>query len=530
MTARIRALIVCVALSAGLLASVGAAAAATRYASPSGSAPSGGGPYCTRASPCDLGSAISGPGVADGDTVLLGPGAYPPIPGDVDARSALTIMGTGAAPADTTIDVIGNFYVRNASSRVSNLALQVHGIFGFAFLGTLADRLIVTSSGPSLRTCTIVAGELRDSVCANSRGVAAIFSESYALAPSPVGATIRNVTAVGTGGANGLLAVATTGAPVRLAITNSIVRGQSVDVRTLDDGTGGAASVALDHSSYSTTKASSPDSVTPPGTNANQARAPAFVNPAANDFREAPGSPTIDAGTSAGVVAGERDAGGNQRAQGSAPDIGAYESPPPGQQPLAAFTASPRAGVVARRIAFDASGSHDPGRGGSIASYAWTFGDGSSATGETTSHAYLAPGRYTVRLTVLDGLGRSASASRRIVVAPLRPSVRVLGRSRRAALAHGLAVRVTGEGKATLRLLLLPSRHSRHSRRSPRAILLGTVTIALDPRRGQTVHVRLSHKARVLLAAAKRAVVQAELSERVGRVRVGPARTTVRLR
>jgi PKD repeat protein len=41
-------------------------------------------------------------------------------------------------------------------------------------------------------------------------------------------------------------------------------------------------------------------------------------------------------------------------------------------------------------------------QGGSIASYLWNFGDGSTSTAQNPSHNYLAFGNYTVSLTVTD--------------------------------------------------------------------------------------------------------------------------------
>ena len=60
-------------------------------------------------------------------------------------------------------------------------------------------------------------------------------------------------------------------------------------------------------------------------------------------------------------------------------------------------------------ITFNGSGSSDPD--GTIASYAWTFGDGGSASGMTVSHAYATAGSYTVRLTVTDNLGATGSTT-----------------------------------------------------------------------------------------------------------------------
>ncbi|HEY1739601.1 MAG TPA: PKD domain-containing protein, partial [Acidimicrobiia bacterium] len=69
------------------------------------------------------------------------------------------------------------------------------------------------------------------------------------------------------------------------------------------------------------------------------------------------------------------------------------------QPPIAKFTA----GCTKRSCSFDAGPSHDPD--GSIVNYAWDFGDGTTASGITTSHDYTANGSYTVQLTVTDNLG-----------------------------------------------------------------------------------------------------------------------------
>ena len=62
---------------------------------------------------------------------------------------------------------------------------------------------------------------------------------------------------------------------------------------------------------------------------------------------------------------------------------------------------------------FDASDSMD---NGTIVSYSWDFGDGSTGTGRTALHVYSAPGQYQVRLTVTDDAGQSASLTRQLQV------------------------------------------------------------------------------------------------------------------
>lgn len=84
------------------------------------------------------------------------------------------------------------------------------------------------------------------------------------------------------------------------------------------------------------------------------------------------------------------------------------------QAPAARFTASPTSGVAPLKVTFDASGSSDPD--GSIASYSWDFGDGSSGSGVKVEHTYQSAGNYTVRLTVTDNGGATASAQQTITV------------------------------------------------------------------------------------------------------------------
>ena len=60
-------------------------------------------------------------------------------------------------------------------------------------------------------------------------------------------------------------------------------------------------------------------------------------------------------------------------------------------------------------LAVDGSTSKDVD--GTIASYAWSFGDGATGTGATAQHTYAAAGTYTVGLTVTDDRGGTATAT-----------------------------------------------------------------------------------------------------------------------
>lgn len=77
----------------------------------------------------------------------------------------------------------------------------------------------------------------------------------------------------------------------------------------------------------------------------------------------------------------------------------------PGSGPVAAFTATAGNGTV---WLFDASGSAS-GRG-SISSYQWNFGDGTTGSGVSVSHSFTA-GTFAVTLTVTDSSGASAQSS-----------------------------------------------------------------------------------------------------------------------
>lgn len=81
----------------------------------------------------------------------------------------------------------------------------------------------------------------------------------------------------------------------------------------------------------------------------------------------------------------------------------------PNAQPPVANAGGPYAGTVNVAISFNGGASRDPD--GSVVSYLWNFGDGATASGVTSMHAYSVAGSYTVRLTVTDNDGLTNSAS-----------------------------------------------------------------------------------------------------------------------
>ena len=79
----------------------------------------------------------------------------------------------------------------------------------------------------------------------------------------------------------------------------------------------------------------------------------------------------------------------------------------PNQPPVASFSVDVAEGSAPLEVRFDASASSDPD--GSIASYAWSFGDGATGSGRVATHVYENAGSFTPRLTVTDDRGAAAS-------------------------------------------------------------------------------------------------------------------------
>jgi PKD repeat protein len=80
------------------------------------------------------------------------------------------------------------------------------------------------------------------------------------------------------------------------------------------------------------------------------------------------------------------------------------QEPPPQNNPPEAVIVEPIDGAsfeVGESVYFDGTGSSDPDD--DSLSYIWDFGDGVTATGETTSHIYSESDTYTILLTVNDG-------------------------------------------------------------------------------------------------------------------------------
>lgn len=82
--------------------------------------------------------------------------------------------------------------------------------------------------------------------------------------------------------------------------------------------------------------------------------------------------------------------------------------------PKPCFTFTPSYGQAPLDVDFNAACSSDPV--GSIVSYSWNFGDGTTGTGVAPTHWYWNSGNYTITLTVTDDSGFSRSTTQYLYV------------------------------------------------------------------------------------------------------------------
>jgi PKD repeat protein len=109
-------------------------------------------------------------------------------------------------------------------------------------------------------------------------------------------------------------------------------------------------------------------------------------------------TPSVDMSTDA-TVSGPALDGNDWRAHG----LFAYgQATLPDQAPVASATAS----CANLNCSFDGTQSSDSD--GTVAAYAWDFGDGSTGTGAKPTHRYATAGSYTYKLTVTDDRGTAS--------------------------------------------------------------------------------------------------------------------------
>lgn len=89
--------------------------------------------------------------------------------------------------------------------------------------------------------------------------------------------------------------------------------------------------------------------------------------------------------------------------------------------PVSTFTASTSSAPTGTSITFNATASYDPD--GSISTYSWTFGDGTTGNGPVIVHTYNTAGSVTVSLIVTDNGGGTGSAFSQVTITDRPPVI-----------------------------------------------------------------------------------------------------------
>jgi PKD repeat protein len=180
------------------------------------------------------------------------------------------------------------------------------------------------------------------------------------------------------------------------------------------------------------------------------------------------------------------------------------------EPPTASF-AGPASGLAGTAVTFDGSGSGDPD--GSIVGYSWSFGDGTtSAAGPTTSHAYSAPGTYTVTLTVTDSGGLQSTASHQIAISAVR-----LGKVKVSGTTAAVTVGCNGASTCSFTLqmsvtetinggkVIAVTAAARNAKTKKKTVAVGTVSVSLSGGRTKTIQIKLNGAGRQTLGQVPKA-------------------------
>jgi uncharacterized protein YkwD len=324
----LRALVLAILISA---LGPAVAPAAVRHIVPTNGSPTN--PDCDAANPCELyhGLAVAQQAGSTDEVVLAG-GDYTldssgegvlviseaiTVHGAPGARPRLTrsagpglIVGNGAVLRDVEVRQTGD---GEAAIRAGNATLE---------------RVVAVSTGANAPAMSLGS----NAIVRNSVANAPVASSPAVNVNSGSGIQLRHLTAVG--GLAGLRADGS-GENVSVSAINSIFRGGGSDDIVAVPGLSTFVDVTLDHVAYRPGGAPA-IGVTIHDSGGTVTAAPLFN--AADDFRQAPGSPTIDAGRDDNAEPATA-LDGQARIQGAAPDIGADERTP--APPVATATPTP---------------------------------------------------------------------------------------------------------------------------------------------------------------------------------------------
>ena len=180
--------------------------------------------------------------------------------------------------------------------------------------------------------------------------------------------------------------------------------------------------------------------------------------------------------------------------------------------PVARFTST----CTGRTCTFDAATSTDAD--GTVASYAWVFGDGGTGTGVRPSRTYAANGTYSVQLTVTDNRGRTGTVTQPVTASAPATTGSFVARTSRSggtAASHPLAVPAQAATGDQLLLFVSTNAAGTTSVTAPagwtrvldpttsgsRHAVFSKVATAGDPGSNVTVTLGVAAKADVVIAA-----------------------------
>ena len=376
-------------LLAALLALVIAApaSAADRYA-----APDGAGTACTQASPCSLPTAVT---QAGGETTVVLPGEYGPY----------------------TSSFGGTFGPVRGADRANPPLIRLHDT-DFAPHNLTDLRIVRTGSAPGCATDYMVSTPTktltRVSIVSSTCGVAgfgvdlqdsAVHAATSAVFVGGGFGVLRNATLIGDRALDASKGEAITRS---LTVTNSILAGTTDDVRM--SGSNYTTTVSYSNVRFANTTATG-GSVISDGGN-NQSAAAALVAPASGDFRQLASSPTIDAGTAAGLPGEAAALSGLPRVMRAAIDIGATELPP---LPAATTGAASNVTSTSATVGGAADGAGARANAffeyGTTAAYGSRTGDQAAGPGLSAALTGLAPATtYHYRLVTVNDAGTAYGA------------------------------------------------------------------------------------------------------------------------
>lgn len=302
-------------------ASAPAASAAQRHADPNGS-----GADCSAAKPCDVATAIGN--AATGDEVIVRPGDYP-VTDALFPPTQVTIHGVAGQPRPRILfnSQAHWLYIHHGSTlRHMEIRQESWGVALSAW-ASIVDQVVLTGAGPGFPTARIDNSTIRNSVVVASGTNGRAIQTSGWGNTADVTSSYRNVTAMATGvGGVAIEADAGSTGKATANLVNVIARGPAFGLSAKTDSSGAKATINFAYSNRNGELRSGTNADIVPGSG-NLAAYPNFVNPATGDYRQAPGSPTIDAGLDV-PGNGEFDLDGDSRVVGKTADIGADEFAP----------------------------------------------------------------------------------------------------------------------------------------------------------------------------------------------------------